>query len=80
MPLLGGVQFVMREERGVKAPQAGKAAHQRDLRDRQLRVRQQLPGCVQSACLQVLHGRHAKLRFKNAAQMPVADAQLLRKP
>ena len=53
-PELCRVEFVMRHKGRVKAPQAGKPAHQRDLRDGQQGVGQQLFGGMEPAGLQVL--------------------------
>ena len=79
-PQRAGAQAVVLGEGGVEAAQAGKAAHQRDLRDRQIGVGQQLLGREQAARLQVLQGRHTELRLEDAPQVAVAHAQARRQP
>ena len=74
-PQLGRVEPVMGHKGRVKAAHAGVTTAQRHLGDGQVGVGQQLFGRQQAAGLQVLQRRDAKLRFKNAPQMAVTDAQ-----
>ena len=69
------VHAVAADEGGVEAAQAAKAARQRDLRDRHLRVGEELLGEQQAARLQVLQRRDAVLGEEDAAQVAVADAE-----
>ena len=74
-PQRGGVEPVMRHKGGIEAAHAGKAAHQRDLRDGQRGVGQQLLGGQQAPRLQVLQRRNAQVRLKNSLQMAGADPE-----
>ena len=70
-----GFDPVAAGERRVEAAQAVEAAGQRDLRDRQRRVGQQLLGQQQPPRLQVLQRRNAVLGDEDAAQVAVGDAE-----
>ena len=70
-----GAQAVVLGKCGIEAAHAAKATGQRHLGDGQGGVGQQLLGRQQPAGLQVLQGRQAQLRLKQAPQVPVAHAQ-----